>query len=401
MKKNSWLLGVAVAALTSCTQSEVLDVPEGRTIGFEPFVGKSTRAAQMIQQAQRSGETVAPDNLYQFWVFGRNNGDVEFDATDEKAKVYYNSALGGFTYDDVRAWQLGHEYSFAAYSNGNKPLVTNAQENITASTVVTNTSTLGVEHAEIKDNQGNVTGSTLTFKGYEVGDDDLLAAIVRPKTMPTDVQSATQVPFNFQHMLSLIHIQLENNTENLYLQISDIEFEGIIKDDCVYKIEENVGTGNFDKSILWNNMDTDSNNDGDAATGDYKFIGTGVNADNATAGAINGAMYLKPGDVIHLRYFVIPQSNQDMRDIDLYVYSYTYDDEAEIKYNPSTTDNVSEHKISLAVSETGHQIWQPGYQYHYSGSLSGQAHWIQFIVNSVDTWTTDHEYTSSGSVITN
>lgn len=396
MKKTLWMLGVAVAALTSCTQSEVLDVPEGRTIGFEPFVGKSTRAAQMIQQAQRT-ENVASDNLYQFWVFGKNNGEPEFDATNEKAKVYYSSTLRGFTYDNVRAWELGHEYSFAAYSNGNKPLVTNAQ----VDTEVTDQSNLGVSHDEIKDNQENVIGSTLTFDDYVVGDDDLLAAIVRPRTMPTDAQSATQVPFSFQHMLSLVHIQLENNTENLYLQISDIIFEGVKKDDCVYKIEKDVLTEEFDKSILWNNMDDETDNDGDAETGDYRFIGTGVNDANATAEDINGAMYLKPGDVIHLRYFVIPQSNQDMREIELNVYSYTYDEEAEINYNPSTTDNVSEHKISLAVSETGHQIWQPGYQYHYSGSLSGQAHWIQFIVNSVDTWTTDHEYTSSGSVITN
>ena len=94
MKKTLWMLGVAVAALTSCTQSEVLDVPESKMIGFEPFVGKSTRAAQMIQQAQRSGEN-APDNLYQFWVFGIEGGDVTlFNATDDEAKVYFKSDLG-------------------------------------------------------------------------------------------------------------------------------------------------------------------------------------------------------------------------------------------------------------------------------------------------------------------
>ena len=48
MKKNVWLLGVAAAALTSCTQSEVLDVPESKLIGFETHVEKQTRATVKI-----------------------------------------------------------------------------------------------------------------------------------------------------------------------------------------------------------------------------------------------------------------------------------------------------------------------------------------------------------------
>ena len=48
MKTKLWMLGVAVAALTSCTQSEVIDVPENKVIGFEPFVEKHTRAVQNI-----------------------------------------------------------------------------------------------------------------------------------------------------------------------------------------------------------------------------------------------------------------------------------------------------------------------------------------------------------------
>ena len=52
MKKTLWMLGVAVAALTSCTQSEVLDVPESKMIAFDSFVGKPTRAIDDVGDAK-------------------------------------------------------------------------------------------------------------------------------------------------------------------------------------------------------------------------------------------------------------------------------------------------------------------------------------------------------------
>ena len=70
MKKNVWLLGVAVAALTSCTQSEVLDIPESRTISFETFLGKSSRAADYtdVSSVMLKGTGHADNDLNKFWV---------------------------------------------------------------------------------------------------------------------------------------------------------------------------------------------------------------------------------------------------------------------------------------------------------------------------------------------
>ena len=99
MKKTLWMLGVAVAALTSCTQSEVVEIPESRVIGFDSFVGKNSRAAYLIQQPGQMAPTTK-DNLYQFWVLGYEGSDPIFDGTDDNAKVYWNTTNSGFTYDN-------------------------------------------------------------------------------------------------------------------------------------------------------------------------------------------------------------------------------------------------------------------------------------------------------------
>ena len=45
MKKSLWILGVAVIALTGCTNNEVVDIPQSRAINFSnAFVNNTTRA---------------------------------------------------------------------------------------------------------------------------------------------------------------------------------------------------------------------------------------------------------------------------------------------------------------------------------------------------------------------
>lgn len=61
MKKSLFVLGVAVAALASCTQSEVLEVAENRAIQFNTFVNNNTKAVTEINAA---------DGLTSFYVFG-------------------------------------------------------------------------------------------------------------------------------------------------------------------------------------------------------------------------------------------------------------------------------------------------------------------------------------------
>ena len=45
MKTRMFLLAAAAAALAGCAQNEVIDIPQTRAIGFDPYVGNTTRAA--------------------------------------------------------------------------------------------------------------------------------------------------------------------------------------------------------------------------------------------------------------------------------------------------------------------------------------------------------------------
>lgn len=57
MKKSLWMLGVALTALASCAETEVVDVPQTRAIGFtNAFVNNTTRA------------DVTTDTFGKFWV---------------------------------------------------------------------------------------------------------------------------------------------------------------------------------------------------------------------------------------------------------------------------------------------------------------------------------------------
>lgn len=64
MKKSLFVLGVAVAALASCTQSEVLEVAEGRAIQFNTFVNNNTKAVTEITAGSYSGT---------YYLFGENS----------------------------------------------------------------------------------------------------------------------------------------------------------------------------------------------------------------------------------------------------------------------------------------------------------------------------------------
>ena len=53
MKKNFWMLVISLALLTSCSQSEIVDVPESRVIGFDTYVERISRSVQNITTADQ------------------------------------------------------------------------------------------------------------------------------------------------------------------------------------------------------------------------------------------------------------------------------------------------------------------------------------------------------------
>jgi len=357
MKTKLWMLGAAVAALTSCTQSEVVEIPESRVIGFDSFVGKNSRTAHLIQQPGQEAPTTK-DNLHQFWVLGYEGSDAIFVGTDDNAKVYWNPTNSGFTYDNHKIWHLNKTYNFAAYSDGNNRL----------------TNSNAVQYSLI-----GTTGSELVFNNYSVGENDLLAAIVPPIAINETGSNIAPVPLTFQHLLSCVKISLRNSSDNLFLKFDDITFNGVITDNCTYKIENAV------KSCVWDNTTSATQT---AATGVYTFDAPDD--------------YLVPGATLNLIAFVIPQSNDGV-DITITANSYKKVTESGQDYYNSTAETVYNTTLELTDTDNilpDHTKWQPGYQYHYSAEIAGTVHYIHFTVEKVENWEPHNTTLSTTSTTT-
>lgn len=99
-------MGVAVAALSSCTQSEVLNVADNNVIKFEnAYVGKATRAATVLDN----------DNFGSFYVYGYDSNASGSDVF-ENVNVFKGDGTA-WGYDNPVEYKAGI-YTFAAYSDG-------------------------------------------------------------------------------------------------------------------------------------------------------------------------------------------------------------------------------------------------------------------------------------------
>lgn len=249
MKKSLFLLGVAVAALTSCTNNEVMEVAENRAIGFSSFVGNTTKAVTELNK----------DNLNKFFVFG-NYG------TGTWTPVYTNVAVNGGNVGDnsewtpelTAYWQTSQAYRFAAYSDGGNKF---ANASFAPET------------------------QALTLTGYTVGNNDLIAAIPAEITSNADATKNEDVNLSFYHMLSRVKFTFTNTDSYDYtMAISNIKVNAI-----------KTATGKYTYNVGGNTIDwTESTSTGDYDFGTLSDIAQAVNPDGSTHS---------------VELFVIPQSN--------------------------------------------------------------------------------------------
>ena len=189
------MLGVAVAALASCTNEEVVDMPQSRAIQFGTFVNHSTRSSVTETTEQ---------NLQKFFVFGNYD--------DSWTSVYTNVQVDGGTVGaegtvwnptQTAYWINGKKYRFGAYSNGGNK-IENAKF-----------------HAEKQE---------LTFENYTVTNDkDLIVAMSNVKS-ETDVTTNSPVSLSFYHMLSQVKFTFTNTDSPDYImKIENIKVNAVKK----------------------------------------------------------------------------------------------------------------------------------------------------------------------------
>ena len=187
MKRGLFMLGVAVAALSSCSQSEILEVAEGRAIGFSSFVNNNTRAAIT--------EIAGTDDLTEYYVYGYHSDNIP---------VFENVEVTGDGTEYTAYWEQEKTYNFAAYSDGNSKI----DSDISFSS----------------------TEDKLTISNYTPDNSkDLVAAIAEELTC-SDPSTQGKVALTFKHLLSQVKFTFTNTDSRSYtMKISDIQIANAIK----------------------------------------------------------------------------------------------------------------------------------------------------------------------------
>ena len=350
MKKSLFVLGVAVAALASCTNEEVTEVAQSRAISFDSFVNNSTKTA--VTEIVSS-----PLNLTKFYAFGVNQAEDGSTWTD----LYDNTEVTGSAIGtgnawkpaDTRYWAVGKEHRFAAYSDGNASFA-------------------GTEY--------DAANQKLTFTDYTVNNaKDLIAAIPAAITGTTVTATYnTPVGLSFEHLLAQVKFTFTTTDADVYtLKVYNFAITSAVT----------TATGTYtygatDNTIEWNGT----------ANGTYNAFDE--IADVAATGTHSTAS------------LVIPQSNENLK--------VTFDAELKDESGDVIGVGSFEAPLAYTSTNEGESNkWTAGLVYNYTAEINGSMlhdpdeedpeqtlQPITFEVDEISTWTPADETELEESDIT-
>lgn len=307
MKQNLFIMGLAIAALSSCSQNDVLDIPESRTIQFaNTYVGSPTRAASVIDN----------DNFKSFYVFGGYD-ETGFQTKFDNVNVYRGDG-SAWGYDNlVNAEQKTWE--FAAYSNGG----------------VEGKGFGKLENTKVAYNYTDADNQTLTVTDYETTENkDLVVAFNHDVV---DGNTNKVASFNFRHALAQVKFTIQSALGNNDITITDFSVTGF----------QNKGTLTFTKSdtyatdlIKW------------ASLADAKTIDKLDNDVATTAQSASGT------------YVIIPQNHTNLTSNKLVV---TF--KATLVNHPD--GNTKTKTFTVEITDQNSLKFKEGYRYNFIATIDG------------------------------
>ena len=325
MKKMLLVLGVAAAAMTSCTSDEVIEVNQSSLIKFEPFVNKGTR---FVTDTDRG--------ISKFYVYGcHTEGGLVPDFTNvpvTKTGTWEYYTGDGDDDENYRYWTSA-QYFFGAY----------ATKNVSGQLV---------NGTEVAFDQ---TDNELTFTDFTVNDDNDLVADVMT-FQQTDFENPETVQFNFRHLLSKIQFSFTNShsVAGTTMDITNLQIDKCrVKGTCT--VTEN--------NVAWSELaDTEENSRvlalHNVTTSGIAIGGTYVNNTLVVPGEIQDGYKVS---------FVVTFKNAQGQTIG----EKTYANNSAIVLKTNAVDE-----------------WKPGYVYNYIADLSLGLVPIKFDV-SVTEWDSD------------
>ena len=337
MKKMLLMLGVAAAAMTSCTSDEVLEMNPTNTIKFESFVNKGTRA---VTPTIQSGLT----QFYVFGSYGENDTKVFDNIVFDNIAVTYDNTANNWKPNEEAEWTK-NVYTFAAYATANGSRDINDPDDQLADAV-------------------SFSEDGLKFTNYVVSDDeDLVAAIANVDNREF---RNPEVPLTFKHMLSQVTFEFTNLDSKHKLRISDLEISNV----------KNKGTGILNSGGINGIISWPEANLSVHDTYQLSYVGNTIDQLSYVGNTIDPSAIYQPEFKL-----VIPQS---LSSITLsFVVEF-------IDTNGAVVDQETFTNIPLVYNNADDDAdkftaWQPGYKYTYTANFPSDPKTIRFGV-TVEDW---------------
>lgn len=185
MKKTMFLIAAASIVMSSCSNDEVISMPEKSAIGFDSFVSKTTRATD-----------AKTNNLLRMSVYGYI-GDATPIKNFDGIIVSRPDVSTAWTYANLQYWTAGKDYFFTAVSSpvqeGNNHYSYKWAE------------TLPTETADF------FGSGTIGFDNQLAGGNEDVVYAYATKTTPDPlVSDPGEVQFSFRHALSRVKFTFSN-----------------------------------------------------------------------------------------------------------------------------------------------------------------------------------------------